>query len=239
MYKIISKSTNGLLSLALDGEPAELAKWYAVTPKSKEFVERLKKGDLVEVTIEEGKGNNKSVITFIKKYSGGFTPGVKSTTPKSDELGGSLDGGDDISLPISKLPDSGGGSGYDPNYHKKEAERKNRQGTLGAVATIVASLGFTKNDNVQDIITMTTSIYDALISKFSGSFENSKQASTASQELKSELPAKEVKTSKKEEPVLLDADDLTEDLMSASNLDDDGLGGLEEIPAMGSGDEII
>ena len=61
---------------------------------------------------------------------------------------------------------------FDPLYHEKkrmadkeEAERKNRQGTLGAVATIVSSLGFTKNDKTEDIVKVVECLYEALIKK--------------------------------------------------------------------------
>ena len=158
-----------LLNQSVDNDKAT---WFSVAPHCKKYIDRFNKGDVVEV--ESKKDGVKMVITHIKKYSGISKDNAQDDLGGSlgSSLGGSLDG--ELEEPSIKKFNTFNVNKptFDPLYHEKkrmadkeEAERKNRQGTLGAVATIVSSLGFTKNDKTEDIVKVVECLYEALIKK--------------------------------------------------------------------------
>lgn len=158
MHKVISKSKTGMLQLVEVGQPDSQAKWYSLVDKCKSFAERTKSGDIV--TISSKNENGGSLISFIKKESGSSSPSPVSndsfTPPILDDFSKAED---------QPNYNQGWSKQEKEKYGKEEAERKNRQGTIGAVATIVASLGFTKDDSVDEIVRVMSDIYTKLSAK--------------------------------------------------------------------------
>ena len=196
MHKLITKSSNGMLKLVEVGQAEDQAQWYTLAEKCKSFANRAERGDIVTIT---SKGENgKRLITFIKKESA-----------ESNSLETSSG---------SEYKNSGWSKEEKETWSKVEAERKNRQGTLGAVATIISSLGFTKDDSVDEIVKFASDLYDKLSAKFSG-----QESLNISHDLLS--PKKE---DKKEDDDLLGGDPI--------DLSDEPT--LEELPLQPTEDEI-
>ena len=64
MYKIISKSSSGMIELLNQSVDNDKATWFSVAPHCKKYIDRFNKGDVVEV--ESKKDGVKMVITHIK-----------------------------------------------------------------------------------------------------------------------------------------------------------------------------
>lgn len=216
MHKVISKSKTGMLQLVEVGQPDNQAKWYSLVEKCKSFADRTKIGDIV--TISSKNENGSSLISFIKKESGAttsskdsFNPPILDETTKHQDEHSSYN--------------SGWSKQEKEKYGREEAERKNRQGTIGAVATIVASLGFTKDDSVDEIVRVMSDIYTKLSAKLNTISTANALPETSSLN-KKEFFEPEGLTSKENldelgDPISLDDDLMTDSPMQEVNLGDD------------------
>ena len=137
-------------------------------------VEKDESGNILKL-VEEGKTEGKfyQISSKAQKYAVKLKVGdlIEADTVKSKNA--SYINFFKVIPAVSNTSTSANSNKYQQNW-SEEADRKNRQGLSANVATIVASLGFTKDNSPEEIGAYFNKLYEILSLKFNSSTQKDK-----------------------------------------------------------------